>query len=406
MRKFLTGFLALTLIVPLVGAREVRTDPSIEVTAGVIEQDGMLGTSGGEVFLEFSNGVRFLNALDRTMFSGEILPPAVIPLPVASPRTRMDELVTFELVADTGTEVSFADSFDTLHPRNQLREQYLNPELSRDGWVQLLMPVEDELIQEPKLWEFLGEDEGWLRIGGRTEPTEYDDVFIFIAKISRTGVYGIFDENPLPSTYATDWEVLTEESGDIYDPAGIDFEPENIIPAFITDDPTLEYSEGSDAEFIVDVDPPIVTEENERQVEAVAPLANQKISPMSPNYGDPAFVPEPAPIVTLTDPVITGDVTVDYTPGTGDLPGDGGAVTLLDPIESSDPEFNPLTAPDPQIIEEEITPLPLPSDAMLPSTGADDGERASGWMIVVLGSVMFVLGASVLLAFKKPAHRS
>lgn len=186
----------------------LRTQDSIVIDRGEILEQGILADSEGRLFLEFSKNTRVVYASDRLLFSGEILPPQIIAPPTDLPRSRMKNLATFELLPDGGESLLFVDRFDVMHPRNRLKLQYTEPEsVERTSWVRLIMPIEDELVRSPALWEFRGESEGWERLGGIFEPSSTEGVWIFTAVIPGTGIFSVIDENPLPETFATDWEV-------------------------------------------------------------------------------------------------------------------------------------------------------------------------------------------------------
>ncbi|MBT3349615.1 hypothetical protein HN954_03470 [bacterium] len=212
MRKLFLTFVSFIIFLPLsvdaILDEPIRTEDSVVVDTGDIFENGVLADSAGTIFLEFSKNTRVVYASDSILFSGEILPPQTIEIPDQAPRTRMDELVTFELISDGGDDLKFVDRFDVMHPRNRLKLQYTDPEsLERSAWVKLIFPIENKFVRTPKMWRYLGEDFGWKRIGGTFEPSSTEEIWLFSVTVPGTGVFSVFDENPLPKTFATDWEI-------------------------------------------------------------------------------------------------------------------------------------------------------------------------------------------------------
>ncbi len=202
------------LLVPTISAREpLLPDPSITVDTGHIETNALLASPGGEVFIEFSNDTNFVHEEGLISFSGEILPPAIITLPDKRPRLRMEPLLSFELITDSGDPILFADRFDLKNTHNKLREKYLNPEATtRSAWVKFIMPIEDESIGKPQLWEYIGPNDGWAKVGGVTDEPSPEGVRVFTVILRRTGVYTVFDENPVPKHYADEFDFSKEEN--------------------------------------------------------------------------------------------------------------------------------------------------------------------------------------------------
>ncbi len=192
----------------IVDAREAMLpDPSVVVDTGMIEDSALLASPGGECFIEFSSSVKFVHEEGLISFSGEILPPATIEIPDQKPRLRMEALLSFELITDSGEPVLFADRFDLQNSRNRLREKYLNPETTtRSSWVKLIVPIENETVGRPRLWEYIGPDEGWAAIGGILDEPTPEGIRVFSAILHRTGVYTLFDEEPAPKHFANEFD--------------------------------------------------------------------------------------------------------------------------------------------------------------------------------------------------------
>lgn len=204
---FFLAFVAITLPTVIVAREALVPDPSVIVDSGHIKDSALLASAGGEIFIEFSNQTNFVHEVGSVSFSGEILPPAIIDLPDKKPRLRMNALVSFELTSDSGEPILFADRFDLQNTRNRLREQYMNPETTtRSSWVKLIMPIKDESVRRPRLWEYIGPDDGWVTVGGIIDDTSPEGVRIFSAIIRRTGVYTVFDENPKPKHFADEFD--------------------------------------------------------------------------------------------------------------------------------------------------------------------------------------------------------
>lgn len=217
MKNFLLLGLITILLAPTVEAREpLLPDPSIVVDTGHIETNALIASPGGEAFIEFSSDTNFVHEEGLLSFSGEILPPAIISLPDKRPRLRMEPLLSFELITDSGDPILFADRFDLKNTHNKLREQYLNPETTaRSSWVKFIMPIEDEFVGIPQLWEYIGPEEGWAKIGGITDEPSPEGVRVFSTILRRTGVYTVFDENPAPKHYADEFDFSQEENMDL-----------------------------------------------------------------------------------------------------------------------------------------------------------------------------------------------
>lgn len=213
MKKFILIFLISFLSLPIpISAESLKTDSSVEIEAGDADNDAVLADSGGNVYVEFSSRTRVVYESDKMLFNGEILAPVIIDQPGKSPRPRMREIISFELMPDTGDDILFVDRLNTLHQANRVREKYTNPEgLISTARVKLIVPIQDEKVGYPKLWEYVSDDEGWERIGGKIEESSTDGVRIFSASLSNSGVYTVFDEAPAPTEFAQYMEELYPE---------------------------------------------------------------------------------------------------------------------------------------------------------------------------------------------------
>ncbi len=199
MKKFFLCLLLLFALPLSVQAETLRSQISIPIEAGKVSETGILSDAGGNVFLEFLTNTRVVRNQDKISFVGEILPPSIIALPGDAPRARMKEMFTFELLADTAEKLTFADKFDLMSEMSRLRSRLLTPNsFQRNGTlVSVLIPIK-EPVGQLALWEYLNDEEGWLRIGGKLEETEDPDVQVFSSMLRGTGVFTLFDENPGP----------------------------------------------------------------------------------------------------------------------------------------------------------------------------------------------------------------
>jgi hypothetical protein len=199
-RNLFLFFLGTTLLATTVVAKEpLRTQDSVIVKGGKISQTSIISDPNGEIFLEFLKDMRVINSSDRTSFEGEILPPALISLPDRAPRPRMQEILTFELLADTAERILFTDKFSLLQRASIARMQLTDPDnFQRTSLVKVFAPIKNQQ-NVLALWEYKGNDEGWARLGGSAEVSSDPDVLVFSSSIKSTGIFTIFEENPPPS---------------------------------------------------------------------------------------------------------------------------------------------------------------------------------------------------------------
>ncbi len=191
-------------------AREaLRADDVIKVRDGKVVDTGILSDEKGTIFLEFIKGDFVNYAKDKQPFTGEILPPAIIDKPLKLPRYRMREILSFELLTDNVETVTFVDRYSLMHPKEYLRTTLANPDgLIHGSGIKFLTRIYDEdKFGLPTLWVLETEKESvlkterkkyWKKIGGKLVETEESGVKVFSAVLNRTGVYGLFDEDPTP----------------------------------------------------------------------------------------------------------------------------------------------------------------------------------------------------------------
>ncbi len=207
MKKLIIGLILLNFAVT--EAKEtLRVEDSITVTNGKVSETGVLADNNGTIFLEFLKGSFINYTKDNQPFSGEILAPSIIDNTQKLPRGRMREILTFELLSDNADEVSLVDRYTLMHPKEYLRETISNPDgLIHNGGIKLLTRLYNkDKIGFPGLWKLETkkakdnerEINYWKRVGGKLNESPESDVKVFTAIISKTGVYGLFDENPKP----------------------------------------------------------------------------------------------------------------------------------------------------------------------------------------------------------------
>ncbi len=187
----------------------LRAEDSIVVEAGKVVGTGILSDVDGTIFLEFLRDLRVVTASGKygsqggllPSFEGEILPPEIIEPLLEPPRARMREILTFELLTDSGEDVAFLERFTVMKTKHRIKELIENPNQAvyRAGATLLTKIDEVDEIGKPALWEFQNDENEWRRLGGKLEDSEEDNIQIFSSLISRSGIYAVFDENPLPS---------------------------------------------------------------------------------------------------------------------------------------------------------------------------------------------------------------
>jgi hypothetical protein len=73
------------------------------------------------------------------------------------------------------------------------------------------MPIEDETIITPQLWEYIGPDEGWASVGGILDQPTPEGIRVFSVILRRTGVYTVFDIDPIPKHFTDEFEISEED---------------------------------------------------------------------------------------------------------------------------------------------------------------------------------------------------
>ncbi len=229
MHKKTLFFLSLILsFLSLSASAQWLTEGVIKVQNGKIVESGVLADSKGKIYLEFLKDQTVANKADKTAFSGELLPPVIIESPIKAPRARMREISSFDLITSDDSDINFIDSRSLIRSRNRLRVSLSEETLKNDSGVLLLTRMFlNENISRPALWHLVDpknqdHQKRWKRIGGKLENSPEPDVKIFSATIFASGMYTIWDEDPLPEStpYWTD--------------------PVNIEPALVSPTPSVE----------------------------------------------------------------------------------------------------------------------------------------------------------------------
>ncbi len=178
----------------------LRSAESIMVENGKIVESGVLADGNSTIFVEFVAGDRVAYTQKKENYDGEILPPTVISAPDKPPRARMRELSTFEVITDSGEEVSIVSQYSLLPSRERLRLSLKEDNLEERYGAQVLTRIYDEdEIGSPKLWFYDFETEEWDRLGGILSESSEPDTKVFSSIIHKTGTYTLWDENPSPT---------------------------------------------------------------------------------------------------------------------------------------------------------------------------------------------------------------
>jgi hypothetical protein len=333
----------------------LRTLDSIEFENGEVQKTGLIADTEGRIFLEFNETVLAVITDGKTKFTGEIMPPEIIVLPARTPRARMREIFTFELLADTGEEISFSDKIDLLNERNRIRLSYNDPDsLVRTAAVKLLSPIKEE-FRILALWKYLPAEDKWKRLGGKTNDTSEEDTSVFSAIIWGTGIYSLLDENPSPTfspTFPIDEIETVEESPfpsveneNLNDNILNDYTKETIFPDQmpLTDNLFDEES--------------VYTTDEEYEIPAIMPLEDTKNSLNQEN------IP--------SNPNLTLDINT----------------------ENQDIEY--LSS------AEKTEELVMPINSNLPKSGADNTPEKSPKTSIIIFFAMITVGTSLYFSVKK-----
>ncbi len=202
MRKFfLFGFVLVGISLFCEGlvlaAEPIRANAFIPIVEGQITETGLLVEAEGKVFIEFPKGTQVVKKETRESFAGSLFPPEIIERPSKNPRPRMNELFSFQLLGDTADALLFTDRFSLMSELSRLREKFQNPEsFERTIVVRVLAPIRKD-VGKLGLWEFRGEDAGWTRRGGMLKESTDPEITVFMSVVRGTGVFTLFDEDPL-----------------------------------------------------------------------------------------------------------------------------------------------------------------------------------------------------------------
>lgn len=204
MQKILTAGLVFTLLfgASAQGQSRLKTASSAIIKAGFVTQTVVLADSDSQNFLEFIKGDRVAKSLDGQIYDGEILPPVLIDNQYKAPRARMRELLSFEVISDTNEPLDLIDQFTAMQSKQRLRSSYGNQAGNRRQGAQLIsLFKEGSNISDPALWKYNPENlnSPWKRLGGILGETPVESEKIFSAFLFSTGIYTIWDENPLPT---------------------------------------------------------------------------------------------------------------------------------------------------------------------------------------------------------------
>lgn len=180
-----------------------QTAQSVEVKGGKLLNSAVLSDNKGTLFLEFIKDSLAYNQIDKRGFEGNIMAPIIIESPTKAPRPRMREFFSFELITDTNTEINFVDKYSTMNAKERLRSTILEENLERESGILMLTRIfNTDEINKPALW-FLDLTETdtkkqWKRMGGIAENSAEPDIKIFKATLFKSGIYTLWDEDPLP----------------------------------------------------------------------------------------------------------------------------------------------------------------------------------------------------------------
>ncbi len=450
MKKLLVGFSIFILFLGQTFALEsdpMRAEGSIVINEGFVKSTGILSDNQGMIFLEFLKdsyaarlvekeepeistqrispgdiSVRMLEKRISTAFEGEILPPEIIEMPARPPRSRMKEVIAFELLTDSGEDVVFIDRFTQKKAKTRLKEELTNPDefFQRSG-IRLLTRInEEDKILLPTLWEFRGEEYAkkicqrernlikrqkcerekvWKKLGGKVEESDEEGINIFSAVFTKNGIYAIIDENPSPDfvpPFPIDEIDLVEESPFPSVEEEVEFpEGDSEIPPFIEEDDTSPLGVPGDENPFSGLP---------QQAGNLAP--GEIIIPSIPESGDgEAGTPQ------VVDLPVSGEIPTG-TPGEviplspfqpiDTIPAvEGGQPQALPPLEPLETEDTPLSSAPPaedffDSPEEDIAleELEITDDAKLPQSGSFKFP-----LVMILA--FLVIGVSGVLAFRK-----
>lgn len=202
-KLILTTLLLLTTVSTSVLAQNrLKTSNSVNIANGFIVETVVLADDPGQVFIEFIKSDRVAKSLDGQIYSGEILPPFSVDSPARAPRARMREILSFEVISDTNEPLYLIDQYAAMHAKDRLRNSLRSLTGTRRQGAQLitLLPAAEN-INHAALWHYdeTNLKQPWKRLGGIAGETPAGEDQIFSAYLYGTGIYTIWDENPLPT---------------------------------------------------------------------------------------------------------------------------------------------------------------------------------------------------------------
>jgi hypothetical protein len=183
------------------GQSRLKTANSVNIIEGFIVETVVLADDASQIFLEFIKGDRVAKALDGQIYDGEILPPFQIDAPARAPRARMRELLSFEVISDSSEELELIDQFAALHSKDRLRQSLKNQAGQRRQGAQIITVFSpEEQLNRPALWYYNVNNANtpWTRLGGIVGEAPAGESIVFSAYLYGTGIFTIWDENPMP----------------------------------------------------------------------------------------------------------------------------------------------------------------------------------------------------------------
>ncbi len=203
MKNILKSFWILILCVFTFNVNaQLRSIPAIPVEKGRILKTAILADPTGQVFLEFIKGDRVAtDNKDIKVYEGEILPPTIVDAPAKAPRARMRELLSFEIISNTGDNLFLIDQYAALNAHTRKRLSYQDSEKlsARQSGIQILTKIfTEDKIGRPAIWFYDLEKTKWFRLGGITTESSERKIKVFSGIIYQSGTFTIWDENPGP----------------------------------------------------------------------------------------------------------------------------------------------------------------------------------------------------------------
>lgn len=133
----------------------MRVSDAVKIEDGVVQEAAILSDMEGNVFLDFLKDTRVLNYEERGAYTGTVIPPEVVELPLQPPLPRMNDVLVFKLESSTGAELVFADKIQFMSAKSLYRLQRQNPEdFERTPRIKVYVPL-PSTIEQASLWEFI-----------------------------------------------------------------------------------------------------------------------------------------------------------------------------------------------------------------------------------------------------------